>query len=102
MEMILTGSPISAKEAMDWHILTHVYPRDKLIDETWAIAKKIAQHSQIACSFAKRAILASQDTHLAAGLEHERSLFIGLMNTHDKKEGVQAFLDKRPPKFINQ
>ena len=45
MEMILTGEPISAKEAKEWHIVTSIRPREKLIGETLNLAKKIAAHS---------------------------------------------------------
>ena len=45
MEMILTGAQISAKDAKEWHIVSNVFPRDKLIEETLSIAKKIAAHS---------------------------------------------------------
>jgi len=45
---------------------------------------------------------ASQEGGLQNGLDHERSLFIGLMGTQDKKEGVKAFLEKRSAKFTNQ
>jgi enoyl-CoA hydratase len=56
MEMILSGTPISAKEAKEWHIATNVVPSDKLIEESLSLAKKIASHSQIAAAFAKRAV----------------------------------------------
>ena len=56
MEMILTGVPISGKDAKEWHIATNVFSREKLVEETLNIAKKIAAHSQVAASFAKRAV----------------------------------------------
>ena len=102
MEMILTGAPISAKEAREWHICSSIFPRSKLIEETLSIAGKIAKHSQVAAGFAKRSVNASQEGGLQNGLDHERSLFIGLMGTQDKKEGVKAFLEKRSAKFTNQ
>lgn len=54
--MILTGAPISAKEAKEWHIVTNVYPKDKLLEEAINLAKKITPHSQIAAAFAKRSV----------------------------------------------
>jgi enoyl-CoA hydratase len=101
MEMILTGAPISAKEAKEWHIVTSVHSREKLVEETLNLAKKIAAQSQISAAFAKRAISQAYESSLQGGLDHERSLFIGLMGTADKKEGVKAFLEKRPAKFTN-
>jgi enoyl-CoA hydratase/carnithine racemase len=81
MEMILSGVPISAKDAKEWHIATSVHSREKLVEETLSLAKKIAAHSQIAASFAKRAVNQSMESGLQGGIEHERSLFIGLMGT---------------------
>lgn len=100
--MILTGAPISAKDAREWHICSSIFPRARLLEETLKIAAMIAKHSQIAAGFAKRSVLASQEGGLQNGLDHERSLFIGLMGTQDKKEGVKAFLEKRASKFTNQ
>ena len=101
MEMVMTGTSISAKEAKDYRIVNSVHPRDTLLEETLKIAKKIAEHSQMAAGAAKRAINNSFETGLQAGNDHERSLFISLLSTDDKKEGVKAFLEKRPPKFVN-
>ena len=81
MEMILSGVPILAKDAKEWHIATSVHSKEKLVEETLALAKKIAAHSQIAASFAKRAVNQSMESGLQGGIEHERSLFIGLMGT---------------------
>ena len=81
--------------------MTSVHPREKLVEETLNLAKKIAAQSQISAAFAKRAVSQAYESGLQGGLEHERSLFIGLMGTADKKEGVKAFLEKRPAKFTN-
>jgi len=78
-----------------------IHPKDKLLEETTKLASKIAAYSALAAVSAKRAVLASFETHLQGGMDHERSLFMGLLNTHDKKEGVKAFFEKRPPKFNN-
>ena len=102
MEMILSGVPISAKDAKEWHIATSVHSREKLVEETLSLAKKIAAHSQIAASFAKRAVNQSMDSGLQGNIEHERCLIIDLMVTYDFKEGVKLFLEKRPAKFTNQ
>ncbi|TNV76321.1 hypothetical protein FGO68_gene5784 [Halteria grandinella] len=102
MEMILSGVPISAKEAKEWHICSQVFPREKLTEEALKLAGKIAAHSQMAAAFAKRGVNQAYESGLQGGLDHERSLFIGLMGTSDKKEGVKAFLEKRAPKFSNQ
>ena len=81
--------------------MNSVHPKDKILDEAKKVAAKIAAHSGLAAATAKRAVLASYETFLQGGMDHERSLFMGLLNTHDKKEGVKAFFEKRPPKFNN-
>ena len=81
MEMILSGMTISAKEAKDWHIATSVHSREKLIEETLLLARKISAFSQITASFSKRAVNQSMESGLQGSIEHERSLIIGLMVT---------------------
>ena len=56
MEMILSGAPITAREAWEWRIVNNVFPREKLLEETFNLAKKIAAHSQVSAAFAKRAV----------------------------------------------
>ena len=101
MEMILTGASITAQEAREWGLVTQVHPREKLMEETLKLAAKIAQQSQIAAAFSKRAINTAYETTLQGGLDHERTLFTGLLATNDKIEGTKAFLEKRQPKFTN-
>jgi enoyl-CoA hydratase len=52
-------------------------------------------------AFGKRAVNTAFEVGITQGNEHERSLFMGLLETNDKKEGVKAFLEKRKPKFTN-
>ena len=54
--MILTGDPISAREAKEWHIVTNVYPKDQLIENAILLAQKIANFSQITAAYGKRAV----------------------------------------------
>jgi enoyl-CoA hydratase/carnithine racemase len=81
--------------------VSQVHPKEKLLEEAYKTAQKIAQFSQIAVAFGKRAINSSQEVGVTQGNEHERSLFIGLMSTNDKREGITAFLEKRKPKFTH-
>mmetsp|Transcript_15048 Transcript_15048/g.10932 ORF Transcript_15048/g.10932 Transcript_15048/m.10932 type:complete len:89 (+) Transcript_15048:514-780(+) len=88
MELILTGDMISAEEAKNLQIVNAVHPPDQLMEGAMKLAKKITKHSQIASAFAKRAVLSSMWGGLQGGVEQERSLFMALFNTEDKKEGV--------------
>ena len=103
MEIILSGVPILAKDHTKWHIVTSVHSRENFVEQTLTLVKKqIFSHSQIAASFAKRAVNQSMDSGLQGNIEHERCLIIDLMVTYDFKEGVKLFLEKRPAKFTNQ
>ena len=82
MEMCLTGEPIGAQDALKWGLVSGVYKdTTALMDGSFALAKKIASKSQIAASFAKRAIRQSLEVGENAGMDHERSLFVALMAT---------------------
>lgn len=59
MEMVLTGAPIKAEDALKWGIVSQVHPHDKLLEEVMKTAKQVAAQSQIATAAAKRSILAS-------------------------------------------
>ena len=102
MEMCLTGEPISAADALKWGLVSQVVPHEKLLATAQSLAAKIAKKSQVASAFTKRAVKYALEVGETAAIDHERSLFIASMATADKKEGVKAFLEKRPAKFTNQ
>ena len=99
MEMILTGNPITADEALRAGLVSRVVPVGDLMEETKNIANEIASKPPISVRAAKEAILRAYDTTLEIGLEFERKLFYTLFATEDGKEGMRAFLDKRKPVF---
>ena len=102
MEMVLTGEPITAQAALKWGLVSQVLPDNKaLLEAAHKLAAKIASKSQIAAGFAKRAVRQSLEVGENAGMDHERSLFIALMATNDKKEGTAAFVEKRKPKWTD-
>jgi enoyl-CoA hydratase len=99
MEMVLTGRPISAAEALAAGLVNRVVPVELYLEEAQKLAREIAQMPPIAVRLAKEAVLKSYDTPLAEGLEFERKNFYLLFATEDQKEGMAAFLEKRPPQF---
>ena len=100
MEMCLTGEPISGTEALKWGLVSQCYPDSaKMMEGAMAMAKKIASKSQMAAGYTKRAVRQSLEIGETAAIAHERSLFIAALNTHDKKEGTEAFMKKRKPNF---
>jgi len=99
MELILTGDRISATEAHRIGLVDEVVAHDQLESKTMEIANRIADKSPIAVRLAKQAVKASTRMGLDTGLRYEASLFALVFATHDKEEGVRAFLEKRPPKW---
>ncbi|MBK6767292.1 MAG: enoyl-CoA hydratase/isomerase family protein [bacterium] len=99
MELVLTGKFISAKQAEAWGMVNRVVPIESYLNEAQKLAREIAQMSPIAVRLAKESVLKVYDAHLAEGLEFERKNFYLLFNTEDQKEGMKAFIEKRPAKF---
>jgi enoyl-CoA hydratase/carnithine racemase len=99
MELVLTGKRIHAAEAERLGIVNQVAPSDGWLDAALELAGVVAQRPPLAVRFAKQAVLAADETPLAAGLEQERRLFELAMATEDRVEGMTAFVEKRPPEF---
>ncbi|XP_074597465.1 enoyl-CoA hydratase, short chain 1 [Brevipalpus obovatus] len=99
MEMVLTGAPISAKEAEHWGLVSRVFPTDKLLDEAIKLAEKICVHSKLIAAIAKDSVNNSFETNLNNGLQTEKRLFYACFGTEDKMEGMKAFVEKRAPSF---
>jgi enoyl-CoA hydratase len=102
MEMVLTGAMIPAEEARALGLVNRVVPPGKYLEEATKLAMEIAGKAPIAVRSAKAAIAASQEMGLSSGLKLERTLFYDLFATHDKKEGMSAFLEKRKPRFTGE
>jgi len=102
MELVLTGAPLSAQEMAVAGLVNRVYPADQLLDEAKKLAKEIAAKAPIALRLAKEAVLRAFESPLEDGLAHERRNFALLFATEDQKEGMLAFIEKRPPTFKGQ
>ena len=99
MYMNLTGEFISAEEAYRSGLVAKVFEDDALVDETLKIAKTIASKGRYSVQAAKEAVNAADNLGLDEGLRLERRLFHSLFATEDQKEGMAAFLEKRPAEF---
>ncbi len=99
MEMLLTGEPIDAEEALRCGLVSAVAPRDRLWAEAEAIASRIAERGPLATRYAKEAVSRGVDMPLGQALRFETDLTIILQTTEDRAEGVRAFLEKRKPDF---
>jgi enoyl-CoA hydratase len=98
-EIILTGDPITAEEALSFGLVMKVVPKDKLLQEAKDFATKLAALPRLALEASKMLINRGLEIDLATGLELEARCFGTLAYSHDLHEGVQAFLEKRKPNF---
>ncbi len=99
MDMHLTGRMMDAAEAERSGLVSRVVPADRLLDEAMAAAKGIAAKSMVAVRAVKESVNRSYETTLREGVLFERRLFNALFATEDQKEGMAAFLEKRPAAF---
>jgi enoyl-CoA hydratase len=100
--MILTGRMIDAEEAERWGLVARVIPADRLLDEAVATAQNIASFSRPAVFLAKECVNRSFETSLSEGVRFERRMFHASFATDGQKEGMAAFIEKRPPDFSNR
>ena len=101
-ELIYTGKRIDAKEALRIGLVNDVVPKGDLKMAALALAKNIASKSHETLVAAKRAINMTTETNLATGLQYEIQVWATLFETMDQKEGMHAFIEKRPPKFMDR
>jgi len=102
MEMILTGEPINADEAFRIGLVNHVWESAELLPKTRELVDKMPARGPIALRFALEAAFRGLDLPLDEGLNAESNLFGLLCTTQDMKEGMAAFLEKRPAQFKGQ
>ena len=102
MDLILTGRMMDAAEAERSGLVARVVPAAALLDETMKVAEQIAALSLPSVLAAKEAVNRAQETSLAEGLRFERRVFHALFATRDQKEGMAAFIAKRPAAFTNE
>nr|XP_021192675.2 probable enoyl-CoA hydratase, mitochondrial isoform X6 [Helicoverpa armigera] len=102
MEIVLTGNFIDAQEAERMGLVSRVFPVDKLLEETIKLAERIGTHSPLIVKMAKAAVNQAYETTLKSGLQFEKAYFYGTFATEDRKEGMTAFVEKRPPNFKNE
>ncbi len=99
MDMVLTGRMMDAHEAERSGLVSRVVPLERLMEEALAAALAVCGYSQIATAAAKEAVNQAFAGSLAEGVLFERKLFHALFATEDQKEGMDAFVAKRPANF---
>ena len=100
-ELIFTCDMIDAQEAYRIGLVNQIVPAEELMDACYAMGQKILKKGGYAVSLAKRVINAGMDMDLASGLELEATSFGLAFSTHDKYEGMGAFLEKRPAQLTD-
>jgi enoyl-CoA hydratase len=102
MEMVLTGRMMDAEEAERAGLVSRIVPAADLVEEAVKVAERIAGFSRPVAMLAKECVNAAYETTLAEGVTFERRLFHSTFAIEDQKEGMAAFVEKRPPAFKNR
>jgi enoyl-CoA hydratase/carnithine racemase len=98
-DVILAGRTFDAFEARDLGLVARVVPSERVVEAAVDTAGQIARGAPLALLAARASVRAAEELPLSDGLEHERDELFRLLATEDRREGITAFLEKRPPKF---
>ena len=99
MHMLLMGEPIDAQQALAIGLVTKLTAPEALLDEVQAMAEHLATFAPFVPRFMKAMVHSGMEASLVAGLALEKFAQGALCETEDKKEGLRAFLEKRPPQW---
>ena len=98
-EIILTGTPFTAQQALDWGIVNALYPAEQLLPAALATAERIAGNAPISVRQAKRSIHYGLQMDLRSGMRFEIEAYNRMVPTEDRVEGIRSFNEKRKPVF---
>lgn len=101
MDLCMTGRLMDANEALRAGLVSRILPKDTLLEETLATAKKISEYSLPALMMMKEAVNRAYESPLSEGIWFERRMLHASFALKDQKEGMQAFVEKRPPNFVH-
>jgi len=99
LSAMLAGNPFSARNALDWGLVSGVFPPEELLDKALEFANSVASLSRPAVSAVLAATLSGLDGPLERGLSLESSRSSALAGSADLREGIMAFFEKRKPQF---
>ena len=101
-EIILSGLPFNAEQALEWGVLNKVCSPATLLEETKAIARRICDNAPIAVRQAKKSVNAASDLDFSSGYRFELEAYYRTIPTKDRLEGVLAFNEKRKARFTGE
>ncbi|HXT62890.1 MAG TPA: enoyl-CoA hydratase [Pyrinomonadaceae bacterium] len=101
-ELFFLGEPIDAQAALQLNLVNRVVPADQLENETRALAERLRDSAAISIGAAKQAVYASEQDTLDRMLQYEVDAQMRCFASEDGREGVRAFLEKRPPNFTGR
>ncbi len=102
MDLLLTGRMMDAKEAELAGLVSRIVHRDELLETARSVAQTVASYSRPVLKLLKQSILQVHAMPLSEGLVFERKLFQMTFGFNDRKEGMEAFIEKRKPRFRNR
>ena len=102
LELVLLGTPLRAAQAAEWGLVNAVVTPARLRATVELLARRLAARGPLALRLAKEAVVRALDLPLADGIRLEEDLYVLSQTTEDRREGVRAFLDKRPPRFTGR
>lgn len=98
-ELLLSGDFIDAPTALQWGLVNRVVEPERLLEEALHYARELAQRPPLSLQLIKSAVNTGLQTDLRSALEYEARCFYIVDRSEDRREGMQAFLEKRPPRF---
>lgn len=98
-ELTYTGDTFSAAEALEWGVLNKVVEKDELLPVSISTARKIANNAPLAVRAVKKSINQAAQYKIMEGYDYEVQVYKSLLPTQDRKEGINAFNEKRQPHF---
>jgi enoyl-CoA hydratase len=101
-ELLFTGEPIDSARALELGLVSRVVEPEALLDAAREVAGRYAAQAPLALAATKRALADGVDRPLAEALETERREFVALFASEDAREGITAFLEKRPPNWTGR
>ena len=98
-QIVLTGAPFTAEEALRWGMVNAVFPAERLMEETLKVARTIASNAPLSIYQAKKSLNVASQVDMFNGFAFEIEAYNNLVGTEDRMEGVRAFNEKRKPAF---